>query len=231
MKILGKAIANKVATVIVLALVVVGGIYWFKSHFFGGKLTAEYSFVIKKFSQKSQLIVADAEVETTANKKFSSNLTKNLPEWSQKFAEILVSRKAELKIPVKTEFKLQLEGLNKDDISISNNVLTFKEPILVHVDSQKEGESKIVSSSSGIVDKAVDVVTGSAEAMKFLEEKSQDAIFATTEEVMNNQERQEKVAKYAEEALENLLNLNSDQDLDVQIDKDDLIFKNIDPQK
>ena len=64
--------------------------------------------------------------------------------------------------------------------------------------------------------------------MEFLEEKSQDVIYATSENVMNNKERQEKVAKYAEEALENLLNLNSEQNIDVKIDVKNLTFKNID---
>ena len=48
---------------------------------------------------------------------------------------------------------------------------------------------------------------------------------------MNNDERQKKVAKHSEEALENLLNLNSDQNIDVQINVDDLEFKNIDSKK
>ena len=53
-------------------------------------------------------------------------------------------------------------------------------------------------------------------------------IYATSENVMNNMERREKVAKYAEEALENLLNLNSEQNIDVKIDVKNLTFKNID---
>ena len=64
--------------------------------------------------------------------------------------------------------------------------------------------------------------------MEFLEEKSQDAIYATSEHVMNDMERREKVAKYAEEALENLLNLNSEQKIDVKIDVENLTFENID---
>ena len=64
--------------------------------------------------------------------------------------------------------------------------------------------------------------------MEFLEEKSQDAIYATSENVMNDMERREKVAKYAEEALENLLNLNSEQKIDVKINVENLTFINID---
>lgn len=97
-----------------------------------------------------------------------------------------------MEIPVKTEFKLELEGLDKDDILIENHVLTFKKPLTVYVDSQKNGETTIKSSSSGILDKGVDLITGSKKAMEFLEEKSQDVIYATSEKVMNNMERREK---------------------------------------
>lgn len=61
-----------------------------------------------------------------------------------------------MKIPVKTEFKLELADISKNDIDIKNNVLTFKNPLTVKVDSQKEGELEILKASSGIVDKAVD---------------------------------------------------------------------------
>ena len=44
---------------------------------------------------------------------------------------------------------------------------------------------------------------------------------------MNNDERQKKVAKHSKEALR-ISNLNSDQNIDVQINVDDLEFKNID---
>ena len=98
----------------------------------------------------------------------------------------------------------------------------------VYVDSQKNGETTIKNSSSGLLDMGVDLITGSKKAMEFLEEKSQDAIYATSENVMNDMERREKVAKYAEEALENLLNLNSEQKIDVKIDVENLNFENID---
>lgn len=231
MKTLGKAIANKIAAVIVVVLVVVGIGFWGKTQLFGGTTSAEYQFVIKRFSKKSQLVVADADVATTANKEFNADMTKDWPKWADFIADLIVSRKVTLEIPVKTEFKLDLEGLGKEDISISNNVLTFKKPLTVYVDSQQEGESNVKKSSSGILDKGVDLVTGSQKAMEFLEEKSQDAIYATSDEVMNSKKRQEKVAKFSEEALENLLNLNSEQKLDVQISVKDLEFKNIDPKK
>ena len=47
---------------------------------------------------------------------------------------------------------------------------------------------------------------------------------------MDNDKRQEKVAKYAEESLESLLNLNSDKKISVKINKSDLKFVNIDPK-
>lgn len=156
MKTLGKAIANKIASLIVLCLLVLGG-----------KISQEYSFVIKRFSKKSQLLVADADVATTANKKFDSNLTKDWPEWTKTFSDLLVSRKVVMEIPVKTEFKLELEGLDKDDISIENNVLTFKSPLTVYVDFQKMGDSKIKSSNSGVVDMLVDAATGSKKLWSF----------------------------------------------------------------
>lgn len=231
MKTLGKALANKIAAVIVVVLVIVGIGVLGKSQLFGGTTSAEYQFVIKRFSKKSQLVVADADVATKANKEFNSDMTKDWPEWADFIADLIVSRKVELTMPVKTEFKLELEDLGKEDISIKNNVLTFNKPLLVYVDSQKDGESKIKSSSSGILDKGVDLVTGNQKAMEFLEEKSQDAIYATSEEVMNSKERQKKVAKFSEEALENLLNLNSEEKIDVQINVNDLEFKNIDPKE
>ena len=231
MKTLGKALANKIATIILLVILIGGAVWYVKGRVGSGTTSSEYSFVIKRFSKKSQLLVADADVETTANKKFDAALTKDWPDWTKWIADIIVSRKVTAEIPVKTEFKLELEGLTKNDIRIENNVLTFKNPITVYVDSQKVGETKFKSASSGLIDKTVDLVTGNQKAMEFLEEKSQDAIYATSKKVMNNDERQKKVAKHSEEALENLLNLNSDQNIDVQINVDDLEFKNIDSKK
>lgn len=45
--------------------------------------------------------------------------------------------------------------------------------------------------------------------MEFLEEKAKMLFMQPVIKVMNNDERQKKVAKHSEEALENLLNLNS----------------------
>ena len=129
MKTLGKALANKIATIILL-VILIGGAVWYVKGRVGSGTTSEYSFVIKRFSKKSQLLVADADVETTANKKFDADLTKDWPDWTKWIADIIVSRKVTAEIPVKTEFKLELEGLTKNDIRIENNVLTFKNPIL-----------------------------------------------------------------------------------------------------
>ena len=228
MKTLGKALVNKIATIIILAVLFGGAVWYFKGRVGGGTSSSEYSFIIKRFSKKNQLLIADADVATTSEKQFDADLTKDWPEWTKWFADVIVSRKIVMEIPVKTEFKLELEGLDKDDILIENHVLTFKKNLTVYVDSQKNGETTIKSSSSGLLDKGVDLITGSKKAMEFLEDKSQDAIYATSENVMNNMERREKVAKYAEEALENLLNLNSEQNIDVKIDVKNLTFKNID---
>ncbi|MFN8648900.1 hypothetical protein [Streptococcus sp.] len=228
MKTLGKVLANKIATIIIL-VILFGGAFWYvKGRVGGGTTSSEYSFVIKRFSKKNQLLIADADVATTSEKQFDAELTKDWPEWTKWIADVIVSRKVVMEIPVKTEFKLELEGLDKDDIHIENQVLTFKKSLTVYVDSQKNGETTIKNSSSGLLDMGVDLITGSKKAMEFLEEKSQDAIYATSENVMNDMERREKVAKYAEEALENLLNLNSEQKIDVKIDVENLNFENID---
>lgn len=228
MKTLGKVLANKIATIIIL-VILFGGAFWYVKGRVGvGTTSSEYSFVIKRFSKKNQLLIADADVATTSEKQFDAELTKDWPEWTKWIADVIVSRKVVMEIPVKTEFKLELEGLDKDDIHIENQVLTFKKSLTVYVDSQKNGETTIKNSSSGLLDMGVDLITGSKKAMEFLEEKSQDAIYATSENVMNDMERREKVAKYAEEALENLLNLNSEQKIDVKIDVENLTFENID---
>ncbi|WP_238386369.1 hypothetical protein [Streptococcus sp. S784/96/1] len=103
----------------------------------------------------------------------------------------------------------------------------------VNVDSQQDGTPDIVSTSSGIVDKAVDLLTASKKAMDFIEEKAQETVYETSQEAIRDRERQEKVAKYAAENLEKLLNLDNQnqEDIDVQISVSDLTFKNIDPKK
>lgn len=126
---------------------------------------------------------------------------------------------------------MELTDISQNDIEIKDNVLTFKNPLTVKVDSQKEGGLEILSSSSGIVDKTVDVVTSNKKAMEFLDEKSQNAIYKTSNNVMAQEKYQKKVAKYASQDLEKLLNLKSDDKISVKINVSDLKFENIDPKE
>ncbi|WP_161978981.1 hypothetical protein [Streptococcus sp. S784/96/1] len=235
MKFFGKMVANKLATVVVLLVILVGlGCFFtWKTNKFNGTVNAQYNFVLKKFTKENQLLVAGAEWETTRNQNFESEATKKWPKWTAFFKDLIISRDIEVKVPVKTEFKLDLTQLNQDDIELNDNVLTFKSPLTVNVDSQQDGTPDIVSTSSGIVDKAVDLLTASKKAMDFLEEKAQETVYETSQEAIRDRERQEKVAKYAAENLEKLLNLDNQnqEDIDVQISVSDLTFKNIDPKK
>lgn len=230
MKASGKSLANKLAVVVTLLFFALVGFFWLQ-YKKSNEITAEYRLILNKFSKKSELVVTGATVNTTTNKKFNSDMTKNWPKWTRTFSDLLVSRKVILKIPVKTDFKLQVGQLSQKDISIQNNVLMFKKPLIVNVDSQQDGQLEIKKSSSGIVDKVTDLFTANKKSMEFLEEKSQDAIYQTSEKVTNSQGRQEKVAKYAEESLEKLLNLNSKKKIDVKIKPSDLKFVNVDPKK
>lgn len=230
MKASGKSLANKLAVVVTLLFFALVGFFWLQ-YKKSNEIMAEYRLILNKFSKKSELVVTGATVSTTTNKKFNSDMTKNWPKWTRTFSDLLVSRKVILKIPVKTDFKLQVGQLSQKDISIQNNVLMFKKPLIVNVDSQQDGQLEIKKSSSGIVDKVTDLFTANKKSMEFLEEKSQDAIYQTSEKVTNSQGRQEKVAKYAEESLEKLLNLNSKKKIDVKIKPSDLKFVNVDPKK
>lgn len=230
MKASGKSLANKLAVVVTLLFFALVGFFWLQ-YKRSNEIMAEYRLILNKFSKKSELVVTGATVNTTTNKKFNSDMTKNWPKWTRTFSDLLVSRKVILKIPVKTDFKLQVGQLSQKDISIQNNVLMFKKPLIVNVDSQQDGQLEIKKSSSGIVDKVTDLFTANKKSMEFLEEKSQDAIYQTSEKVTNSQGRQEKIAKYAEESLEKLLNLNSKKKIDVKIKPSDLKFVNVDPKK
>lgn len=121
--------------------------------------------------------------------------------------------------------------MTSNDIDIKNNVLTFKNPLTVKVDSQKEGELEILKASSGIVDKAVDVVTSDKKAMEFLDKKSQTAIYETSNDVMKQEKYQKKVANYISQDLEQLLNLKSNDKISVKVNVSDLKFENIDPKE
>ena len=236
MKSIGKALGKEIARILVILAVIAAVVFylkgnnWFKK-IFGGDTEAKYEYVVKRFSKKNELLVAEAAVDKTATQTFNSNATKDWPDWTKKIANVIVSRKLEMKIPVKTEFKLELADISKNDIDIKNNVLTFKNPLTVKVDSQKEGELENLKASSGIVDKAVDVVTSDKKAMEFLDKKSQTAIYETSNDVMKQEKYQKKVAKYISQDLEQLLNLKSNDKISVKVNVSDLKFENIDPKE
>ena len=227
MKTVGKFFAKKLASLLVLLLVLGIGIFWFRNSilaWFQGTHKVQYEFVIKKFEAESKLVVAGAEVATTANQTFENNKL----DWTEPITKLFVGREMSVDIPVQTEFKLVLEGIEQSDVHIQNNTLTFKKPVLVEVDSQQHGQIKISNNSNGLLDKAVDVFTSGQKAQEFLNDKSQEAIYKTSEEVLNDAGRQEKVAAFAETALENLLNLNSEEKLEVEIEVADLNFQIVD---
>lgn len=231
MKTVGKFFAKKLASLMVLLLVLGLGIIWFRNSIFAwfqGTHKVQYEFVIKKFEAESKLVVAGAEVATTANQTFENNKLEEWPDWTEPITKLFVGREMSVDIPVQTEFKLVLEGIEQSDVHIQNNTLTFKQPVLVEVDSQQHGQIKISNNSNGLLDKAVDAFTSGQKAQEFLNEKSQEAIYKTSEEVLNDAERQEKVAAFAETALENLLNLNSEEKLEVEIEVSDLNFQIVD---
>ena len=236
MKSIGKALGKEIARIVVILVVIATVVFylkgnnWFKK-IFDGDTEDKYEFVVKRFSKRHELLVAEAAAESTQTQSFNSNTTKDWPDWTKTIADLIVSRKLEVKIPVKTEFKLELTDISQNDIEIKDNVLTFKNPLTVKVDSQKEGGLEILSSSSGIVDKTVDVVTSNKKAMEFLDEKSQNAIYKTSNNVMAQEKYQKKVAKYASQDLEKLLNLKSDDKISVKINVSDLKFENIDPKE
>lgn len=229
MKTLGKAIANKIALVLVLFILIAIG--WFalkQMNPFHGTTKSEYDFVLTKFSKKKELVVSEAKTKNTTDKVFTSRALKNWPSWTKPLTSIFVGRSVTLQIPVTTEFKLNLSDVTSKDVSIKNNILTFTKPLIVKVDSQQTGTSKISNESNGIIDKAVDLWTSGSKAQEFLSEQSQDSIYKTSNFVMRDKGHQEKVAKYASEDLESLLNFNSDKHIKVKLSSDNLKFVNID---
>lgn len=230
MKTIGKALANKIATIIIILLVVVIGFFTIK-HFipnlFGGTTTSQYETIVKKFSQESKLVVAGAESETTANHTFTNDNVKDWPDWAKPIVAVIVGRDVTVSIPIKTEFKLELKGITPKDVNIKNNVLTFKHPITVEVDSQQDGLIK-ANNSNGIIDKVVDAATSGSKAQEFLDAKAQETLAITSDNVLNNKERQNKVLNFAQKDLENLLNLGNKEHLSVKLNQNDLKFTNID---
>ena len=226
-----KKVVTNVLTIVIIVGLLVGGFIIYRNYKRNKQLKQEYSYVVKKFSKKSELVVADAAIQTSAKKTFTSDATKDWPTWTQPIVKAFVGRTIEMKIPVKTEFKIQLMGLNKSDINIDRNYkLTFNKPLTVNVDSQIEGEIELINSSSGILDKAADVLTSGKSSQDFFIEKSQDTVYSTSEFIIKDEESIKKVVKYSEEALENVLNLSSDKKIDVVLTEKDLVFVNVDPK-
>src|SRR5699024_3839953 len=153
MKTLGKAIANKIALIIVLFIFVVAG--WFALKYmnpFNGTTRSEYEFVLNTFSKKNELVVSEATTLNTADKVFTSKPLQHWPDWTKPLTSIFIGRSMTLEIPVVTEFKLNLSDFTSEDLNIKNNILTLKKPLLVKTDSQQKGESTISNQSNGIID-------------------------------------------------------------------------------
>ena len=226
-----KKIVINVISFIIIAAILIGGIMIYKNYKKKKEITAEYNYVIKKFTKKSELVVADAAIETSAKKTFSTEATKDWPSWTDPIVKTVVGRTLEIKIPVKTEFKIVLEGITKDDVVIDdNNKLRFKHPLTVNVDSQVEGKIEIVNSKSGLIDKTVDVVTSGQKAQEFFSDKSEDAVYSTSAHIIKDKKSISKVVKYSEEALEGILNVSSSKKIDVVLTEKDLVFVNVDPK-
>ncbi|MDG3131482.1 hypothetical protein MKL26_00400 [Streptococcus suis] len=93
MKVIGKFLAKKVASLLVflgiLAIVMIvfrnSILSWFQ-----GTHTVQYEFVIKKFESESKLVVAEAEVDTTAHHTFQNNELKEWPDWTEPITKIFV---------------------------------------------------------------------------------------------------------------------------------------------
>lgn len=89
MKSIGKALGKEIARIVVILVVIAAVVFylkdnnWFKK-IFEGDTEAKYEFVVKRFSKKNELLVADAAVDTTATQTFNSNATKDWPDWTKK---------------------------------------------------------------------------------------------------------------------------------------------------
>ncbi len=136
MKEIGKYLTKKVAGIILIVGLLVIGFLLVQKQFLGtfsGSHTAQYEFVIKKFEAESKLVVAGAEVDTTANHTFENDELKEWPDWTHPITKLFVSRELTVEIPIQTEFKIVLKGIDKSDITVQNNTLTFKKPLVVEV--------------------------------------------------------------------------------------------------
>ena len=231
MKTFGQQLAKNLANLVIIAIVIVAiffGIKFFLPNWFAGTTTVSHDYVITRFERESQLVVTGADVKDTRQKTFSNNILSTWPDWTKPVTKLFISRNLVVEIPIKTEFKLELKNITEKDISLDKNVLSFNQPLTVLVDSQQEGEITILKTSSGLIDKAVDAFTSSKKAQEFLSQESQVAIAEASDHMLNDSERQEKVAQFAQTSLENLLNLGSEQEITVNLTVDDLVFVNQD---
>lgn len=89
MKSIGKALGKEIARIVVILIVIAAVVFYLKENngfkkIFGGDTEAKYEHVVKRFSKKNELLVADAAVDTTATQTFNSNATKDWPDWTKK---------------------------------------------------------------------------------------------------------------------------------------------------
>ncbi|MGT2771581.1 hypothetical protein [Streptococcus marimammalium] len=229
MKFLGKFIANKLLTIAIILALVGGILFTFKNSLmsmFNGTNSADYEFVIERFSRQTKLVVADADVKTTRNQKFENDNLKDWPDWTKPITKVFVGRNLVVDIPVKTEFKIDLNDISSNNITIKNNVLTFNKKLLIEVDSQQEGDITISKQSNGVVDKVVDAFTSGTKAQEFLSEKTKETVHKTSKYVLD--EKKNNVIEHAEESLEQVINLDSERNIDVVLNEDDIEFKIVD---
>ncbi|MCW8521787.1 hypothetical protein OQH00_09145 [Streptococcus macedonicus] len=89
MKSIGKALGKEIARIVVILVVIAAVVFYLKENncfkkIFGGDTEAKYEYVVKRFSKKNELLVADAAVDKTATQTFNSNATKDWPDWTKK---------------------------------------------------------------------------------------------------------------------------------------------------
>lgn len=221
---------TKLLLPLLLIIALAGGLgYFFRdqlTHLFGGTTTTDYNYVIKRFDKQVQLVVADAETDTTRKQTFTSDHFMEWPRWTETITRFFIGRDMEVLIPVTTEFKIDLDGISKKDITIKDKMVTFNKPLTVYVDSQQNGKLKIKKQSNGLVDKAVDVATSGTKAQEFLEDKIDETVYNTSAFVLS--EKKDKIIKASENALTSILNINSDKEIKVHLTEEDLHFKNKD---
>ena len=85
-----KQIRNRLTKILVPLLVLValtcGLGFFFRdqlTHLFGGTTTADYNYVLKRFDKQIQLVVADAETDTTRKQTFQNDNLTEWPSWTE----------------------------------------------------------------------------------------------------------------------------------------------------